>query len=106
MTHTAPASERIPVLNCSKSTGFDSIYRIVIARARFNFMDTNHGFLEQALIYLAAGIIAVPIFRRLGLGAVLGYLVAGVAIAPWGLRLVADPRTVPQIAEFGRVLLL
>src|SRR5258707_301635 len=79
---------------------------MVIVRARLNFMDTNHGFLEQALIYLAAGIIAVPIFKRLGLGAVLGYLVAGVAIGPWGLRLVSDPRTVLQIAEFGVVLLL
>src|SRR5260221_8473987 len=68
-------------------------------------MESN-GFLEQALIYLAAGIIAVPIFKRLGLGAVLGYLVAGVAIGPWGLRLVSDPRTVLQIAEFGVVLLL
>ncbi len=69
-------------------------------------MDTNHGFLEQALIYLAAGIIAVPIFKRVGLGSVLGYLVAGVAIGPWGLRLVSDPKTVLQIAEFGVVLLL
>ncbi len=69
-------------------------------------MDTNHGFLEQALIYLAAGIIAVPIFKRIGLGSVLGYLVAGVAIGPWGLRLVSDPKTVLQIAEFGVVLLL
>ena len=68
-------------------------------------MDTNHGFLEQALIYLAAGIIAVPIFKRVGLGSVLGYLVAGVAIGPWGLRLVSDPKTVLQIAEFGVVLL-
>src|SRR4051812_37313434 len=64
------------------------------------------GFLEQALIYLAAGVIAVPIFKRLGLGSVLGYLVAGVAIGPWGLRLIADPETVLHIAEFGVVLLL
>jgi len=48
----------------------------------------------------------IPIFKRLGLGSVLGYLVAGVAIGPWGLRLVADPKTVLQIAEFGVVLLL
>src|SRR3954469_23160852 len=68
-------------------------------------MESN-GFLEQALIYLAAGIIAVPIFKRVGLGSVLGYLVAGVAIGPWGLRLVSDPKTVLQIAEFGVVLLL
>ncbi len=68
-------------------------------------MESN-GFLEQALVYLAAGVIAVPVFKRLGLGSVLGYLVAGVAIGPWGMRLVSDPRTVLQIAEFGVVLLL
>ena len=66
----------------------------------------NGGFLEQALIYLAAGVIAVPVFKRLGLGSVLGYLVAGVAIGPWGLRLISDPKTVLHIAEFGVVLLL
>ena len=68
-------------------------------------MESN-GFLEQALVYLAAGVIAVPVFKRLGLGSVLGYLVAGVAIGPWGMRLVSDPHTVLQIAEFGVVLLL
>src|SRR3954469_16827622 len=68
-------------------------------------MESN-GFLEQALVYLAAGVIAVPVFKRLGLGSVLGYLVAGVAIGPWGMGLVSDPKTVLQIAEFGVVLLL
>src|SRR5437868_11830603 len=68
-------------------------------------MDSN-SFLEQALIYLAAGVIAVPLFKRLGLGSVLGYLVAGVAIGPWGFRLIADPQTLLQIAELGVVLLL
>ena len=53
-------------------------------------MESN-GLLEHALIYLAAGVIAVPIFKRLGLGSVLGYLVAGIAIGPWGLRLVPVP---------------
>src|SRR2546422_2537962 len=65
-----------------------------------------HGFLPQALIYLAAGVIAVPLCKRLGLGSVLGYLVAGMAIGPWGLRLIADPQTVLQFSEFGVVLLL
>src|SRR3954465_1496292 len=64
------------------------------------------GFLEQALIYLAAGVIAVPIFKRIGLGSVLGYLVAGIVIGPWGLRLISDPQAVLNIAEFGVVLLL
>jgi monovalent cation:proton antiporter-2 (CPA2) family protein len=66
----------------------------------------THSFLEQALVYLVAGVIAVPIFKRLGLGSVLGYLIAGVAIGPWGLRLISDPRTVLQFSEFGVVLLL
>jgi monovalent cation:proton antiporter-2 (CPA2) family protein len=68
-------------------------------------MDTN-GFLQQALIYLAAGIVAVPVFKRLGLGAVLGYLVAGIAIGPWGLRLIADPESVLRFGAIGVVLLL
>jgi monovalent cation:proton antiporter-2 (CPA2) family protein len=76
-----------------------------LSRFAVSAMESN-GFLEQALVYLAAGIIAVPVFKRLGLGSVLGYLVAGVAIGPWGLRLVSDPKTVLQIAEFGVVLLL
>ena len=65
-----------------------------------------HGFLHQALIYLAAGAIAVPITKRLGLGSVLGFLIAGMAIGPWGLALVAEPQAILQFAEFGVVLLL
>ena len=68
-------------------------------------MDTD-SFLRQALIYLGAGIIAVPIFTRLGAGSVLGYLAAGIAIGPWGLRLITDAHTVLQFAELGIVLLL
>ena len=66
----------------------------------------THSFLPQALVYLAAGVIAVPLFRRLGLGSVLGYLVAGVIIGPWGLGLISDPQTMLQFSEFGVVLLL
>ena len=68
-------------------------------------MDTD-SFLRQALIYLGAGVIAVPIFTRLGAGSVLGYLAAGIVIGPWGLRLITDPHTVLEIAELGIVLLL
>ena len=67
---------------------------------------TDHGLLEQALVYLAAAVIAVPVCRRLGLGSVLGFLIAGMAIGPWGLRLIQDPGTVLQFAELGVVLLL
>ena len=66
----------------------------------------DHGFLHQALIFLAAGVIVVPLFKRLGLGSVLGYLVAGVAIGPWGLSMVSAPEAILQTAEFGVVLLL
>jgi monovalent cation:proton antiporter-2 (CPA2) family protein len=66
----------------------------------------NHTFLEQALVYLAAGVIAVPLFKKLGLGSVLGYLAAGMVIGPWGLKLIGDPQTVLHFAEFGVVLLL
>jgi monovalent cation:proton antiporter-2 (CPA2) family protein len=66
----------------------------------------EQGFLHQALIYLAAGVIVVPVFKRLGLGSVLGYLVAGMAIGPWGLKFVSAPETILHFAEFGVVLLL
>jgi len=66
----------------------------------------EQGFLHQALIYLAAGVIVVPVFKRLGLGSVLGYLVAGTAIGPWGFALVTAPEAILHFAEFGVVLLL
>lgn len=62
--------------------------------------------LHDALIYLAAAVIAVPLFKRLGLGAVLGYLIAGVLIGPSVLQWIDDPETVLGFAEFGVVLLL
>ena len=64
------------------------------------------GFLQQALIYLGAAIIAVPIFTRLGAGAVLGYLIAGIAIGPFGLGLITNAQTALEFAELGIVLLL
>ena len=55
---------------------------------------------------LAAGVVAVPVFRRLGLGSVLGYLAAGLAIGPWGVGLFAEPETILHVAEFGVVIFL
>ncbi|MDH5513424.1 MAG: monovalent cation:proton antiporter-2 (CPA2) family protein, partial [Gammaproteobacteria bacterium] len=63
-------------------------------------------FLIQVTIFLAAAVIAVPVFRRLGLGAVLGYLAAGLAVGPQGLDLVGDVESILHFAEFGVVLLL
>ncbi len=65
----------------------------------------NSGLVEAG-IYLASAVIAVPLFKRLGLGSVLGYLIAGIAIGPHALGLVGDPQRVLEFAEFGVVLLL
>lgn len=62
--------------------------------------------LLQAVIYLGAGVIAVPIAHRLGLGSVLGYLLAGVAIAPLLDWMGSDPEDVQSFAEFGVVMML
>ena len=66
-----------------------------------------HGsILLQALVFLAAAVVAVPLFRRFGLGTVLGYLAAGVVIGPAGLELFTDGERVMGIAELGVVFLL
>jgi glutathione-regulated potassium-efflux system protein KefB len=62
--------------------------------------------LWQVLALLAAGVIAVPIFKRAGLGSVLGYLAAGLAIGPFGLRLIAEPESILHVSELGVVLFL
>lgn len=62
--------------------------------------------LLQVFVYLAAAALAVPIATRLGLGSVLGYLVAGAVVGPYALNLVGDASSVGQIAQFGVVMLL
>lgn len=62
--------------------------------------------LANAAIYLAATVIAVPLFKRLGLGSVLGYVAAGALVGPFGLRLLSDVEEVRHVSEFGVVLLL
>ena len=67
----------------------------------------EHGnWLLGPLVYLAAAVLAVPLARLLGLGAIIGYLVAGIAIGPWGLALVTDTQQILSFAEFGVVLML
>ena len=55
---------------------------------------------------LAAGVVAVPIFRRFQLGSVLGYLAAGLAIGPFGIGLFREPEVILHVAEFGVVIFL
>ena len=63
-------------------------------------------FLVQTTIYLSSAIFLVPLFKRLGLGSVLGYLIAGILIGPYALKLIPDPEQVLHFAEFGVVLML
>ncbi|WP_435169414.1 monovalent cation:proton antiporter-2 (CPA2) family protein [Falsirhodobacter sp. 1013] len=58
------------------------------------------------VVLLAAAVLAVPLFRRLGLGSVLGYLAAGLAIGPFGLGFFHDPQAIIHVAELGVVLFL
>ena len=68
----------------------------------------EHGtpWLQSSLVYLSAAVLAVPLARLLGLGSIIGYLGAGIAIGPWGLQLVTDPQAMLHFAEFGVVLML
>lgn len=62
--------------------------------------------IAQIAVFLGATVLAIPLFRRLRLSSILGYLAAGVVIGPWGLRIMQDTEGVMHIAEFGVVLLL
>ena len=67
----------------------------------------NHSFLQDALLYLGAAILFVPIAKRLGMGSVLGYLLAGITIGPFFLGLVGGgEKDMMHFAEFGVVLML
>lgn len=62
--------------------------------------------LEQIAIFMLTAVLLVPLFQRFKLGAVLGYLAAGVLVGPWGFGVVAEVETTLHFAEFGVVLLL
>jgi len=69
-------------------------------------MEHGTGWLNATLVYLAAAVLAVPLARLAGLGSIIGYLAAGIAIGPFGLALVTDAQTMLHVAEFGVVLML
>ena len=62
--------------------------------------------LVQVVALLAAGVVAVPIFKRMGLGSILGYLAAGVVIGPFGLRIFSESEAILHVAELGVVMFL
>ena len=70
------------------------------------FMTDAPAWLTNSFIYLAAAVVAVPLAKKLGLGSIIGYLAAGIAIGPWGLGLVTNVQDILHFAEFGVVLML
>src|SRR3982751_6217514 len=62
--------------------------------------------LELALVFLLAAVLAVPVFKKLGLGAVLAYLVTGAVLGPYGMGLVRDSNRILNAAEIGVVMML
>ncbi|GGA62940.1 monovalent cation:proton antiporter-2 (CPA2) family protein [Pelagibacterium lentulum] len=69
--------------------------------------EAAHGLeLVPVVAILAAGVMAVPIFKRLGLGSVLGYLAAGLVIGPFGFAVITHPETILHTAELGVVMFL
>ena len=62
--------------------------------------------LVSVVTLLGAAVVAVPVFKRIGLGSVLGYLAAGLVIGPFGLGLFSDPMTILHVAELGVVMFL
>ena len=69
-------------------------------------MEHVPAWLSNSLIYLSAAVIAVPLSRAIGLGSILGYLAAGIAIGPYGFGLVSNVEDILHFAEFGVVLML
>lgn len=69
-------------------------------------MEHASSWLHGSLVYLGAAVLSVPLARLLGLGSIIGYLGAGIAIGPWGLKLVDDPQAMLHFAEFGVVIML
>jgi glutathione-regulated potassium-efflux system protein KefB len=69
-------------------------------------VEANGNDLAQVVVLLAAGVVAAPIFKRIGLGSVLGYLAAGLVIGPYGLGFFSDSQAILHIAELGVVMFL
>lgn len=88
------------------ASGVQAVVETTMEAAADGIVATSDPLLSNAAVYLAATVIAVPIFKRLGLGSILGYLAAGALVGPFGLRLLTDVDGIRHVSEFGVVLLL
>ncbi|ALO28118.1 monovalent cation:proton antiporter-2 (CPA2) family protein [Leptospira borgpetersenii] len=62
--------------------------------------------LVTLIVFLSAAVISVPFFKKIGLGSVVGYLIGGIIIGPWGIGLITNVDSILHISEFGVILLL
>ncbi len=93
MRRPSQSTAAVPIL-CAATTGH-------------NMAEPTGGLgLGHAVALLAAAVVTVPLFRRFGLGSVLGYLAAGMVIGPFGLALFREPEAILHVAEFGVVIFL
>ncbi len=69
-------------------------------------MEGSNLLLAGVLLFLFAAVVAVPLAARIGIGAVLGYLLAGIAIGPWGLGFISDVDEILHFSELGVVFLM
>ena len=69
-------------------------------------MAEDHNLLLAVVLLMGAAVIAVPLFKRLGLGTVLGYLAAGAVVGPWGFGIATEVEALRHFSEFGVVFLL
>lgn len=93
MRRPSQSTAAVPIL-CAATTGHD-------------MAEPTGGLgLGHAVALLAAAVVTVPLFRRFGLGSVLGYLAAGMVIGPFGLALFREPEAILHVAEFGVVIFL
>lgn len=69
-------------------------------------MGEGHNVLLGVVLLMGAAVIAVPFFKRMGLGSVLGYLAAGVIVGPWGFSIATEVEEIRHFSEFGVVFLL
>ncbi len=93
MRRPSQSTAAVPIL-CAATTGHD-------------MAEPTGGLgLGHAVALLAAAVVTVPLFRRFGLGSVLGYLAAGIVIGPFGLALFREPEAILHVAEFGVVIFL